>query len=460
MLSLRNTDLFHDDSPADLPVPYDVRAEEAVLGSLLLDRDAVISAATFLQPGHFYREHNGWIYGAILSLYRRREPADLVTLSQELERNHLLEKVGGYAYLAQLMHDTPTAVHIEYYARIVHRLARRRRAITIGGKIAGLGYATELDDAAWEAAVDREYRALYTDEPAHGVALTTALYDYLERLEQRQQGKIPPGISTGFPVLDDAGVYFDAGTLNLLIGVTSGGKTAAALQLIRQIAAQGKHIVILSLEMDDDALCQRLLAGATGIEMRVFREASLGAAMWDSVSDATNALTQAGHVTLIDEGITTIDALQIEVQRLQADAAAGCDLLIVDYLQLLDAGRRTGNREEAVSSVSRALKRLARQCRCAVLALSQINNAAEDRNQPSLRDVRESGAPTHDASVALYLHRPDPRQPAWVNWHVLKNREGERNTIVPMRWAGAVQQFREMTEAEIRAAQYAQERGA
>lgn len=446
------------DGGADLPVPYDLHAEEAVLGSLLQDRDAVIGAATFLQPGHFYREANGWIYAAILDLYHRREPADLVTLGQELARTHLLDNVGGYAYLAALMHGVPTAVHIEYYGRIVHRLARRRRAITIGGKIAGLGYATELDDAAWEAAIHREYQALHTDEPAHGVPLTTALYSYLERLEARQQGQLPPGISTGFPVLDEAGVYFDAGTINLLIGVTSGGKTAAALQLIRQIAAQGKAIVILSLEMDSDALCQRLLSGATSIEMRVFREAALGATMWDRVGDAANALTQAGHVTLIDEGITTMDALQVEVQRLQADKAAGCDLLIVDYLQLLDAGRRTGNREEAVSSVSRGLKRLARQCNCAVLALSQINNAAEDRGQPSLRDVRESGAPTHDASVALYLHRPDPNQPAWINWHVLKNREGERNTIVPMRWEGAVQQFREMTDQEIRAAQYDKDR--
>lgn len=448
------------DGQTEIPVPYDLRAEEAVLGSLLLDRDAVIGAATFLQPGHFYRDQNGWIYGAVLSLYQRREPPDLVTLSQELERTHLLEKVGGYARLASLMHDTPTAVHIEYYARIVHRLARRRRAITIGGKIAGLGYATELDDAAWEAAIHREYQTLYTDEPAHGVPLSQALYDYLGRLEARQQGTLPPGLSTGFPVLDDAGVYFDPGTLNLLIGVTSGGKTAAALQLIRQIAAQGKHIVILSLEMDNDALCRRLLSGATGIEMRVFREAALGAAMWETVGDATTALTQAGHVTLIDEGIITIDALQNEVQRLQVDAAAGCDLLIVDYLQLLDAGRRTGNREEAVSTVSRALKRLARQCNCAVLALSQISNAAEDRGQPSLRDVRESGAPTHDASVALYLHQPDRMQPGWINWHVLKNREGERNTVVPMRWDGAVQQFREMTEAEIRAAQYDKDRRA
>lgn len=449
-------------TPGDaIPVPYDLHAEEAVLGALLLDRDAVIGAATFLQPGHFYREVNGWIYTAIVDLYQRREPADLVTLGAELERTHLLEKVGGYGYLAALMHGTPTALHIEYYGKIVKRLARHRRAITAGGKIAGLGYATELDDEAWEAAITREYQALYLDEPAHGVPLTTALYSYMERLEQQQQGKIPPGISTGFPVLDDAGVFFDPGTLNLMIGVTSGGKTAAALQLLRQIAAQDKHIVVLSLEMDTDALCRRLLSGSTGIEMRVFREAALGPTSWDRVGDAAVTLTGGGHVTLIDEGITTIEALHAEVQRLQADAAAGCDLLVVDYLQLVDAAtRRGGNREQEVSGVSRALKRLARQCRCAVLVLSQISNEAESRGQPSLRDVRESGAPTHDASVALYLHRPDPKQPHWVNWHILKNREGERNTVVPMYWDGPVQQFREMTTQEARAAQYDKERGA
>jgi replicative DNA helicase len=452
MLSLVSDRLYAGDVPIERPVPYDVQAEEAVLGSLLLDRDGVIRAATFLQPGHFYSEKNGWIYSAILALYARREPPDLITLSSELARRMvrlgaedqtMLEAVGGVAYLAALMHGTPTALHIEYYGKIVRRCAVLRQLIRVGGEIAGLGYETAQEPDALLTRASGLLSALRTDRPDAWVSLADVWQTNLSDMEARQAGKLPPGVPTGFDTLTAHTQGWQAGDLVVLAARTSRGKSALALHFAAAAADAGRAAAVISLEARKEAMGLRLLARESGVDLGTLRGAGLNDAGWQRVINATAARNaMAERVYFLDSPSQTVGQVEAFVEQLRADATKGCDLLIVDYLQLM-RGTGGSNREAEVAGISRALKLLAMQAQIPVIALAQLNRAALGAEAPDLHHLRESGALEQDANIVLMLHRPHEDDPATMHLLLRKQRDGVADIAIPLAWNGALQHFEE-----------------
>lgn len=438
--------------PVERPVPYDLAAERGVLGSLLLDRDGVIKAATFLQPRHFYREAHAWIYAAILALYARREPPDLITLSSELNRRtvrlgtgeqSMLDAVGGMAYLAQLMHDVPTALHIEYYGNIVKRGATDRRRISVGGELAALGYRTDLRPDQIQAEERRILTQLRDDLPQDAwISLADVWATNLTDMEARQAGKVPPGVPTGFPTLDAHTQGWQPGDLIILAARTSRGKSALALHFAAAAAAAGRQVGMVSLEARKEAMGLRLLARESGVDLGTLRGAGLNDQGWARVVNATaDANAMAERIWFLDSPTQTVPQVEAFVEQLRADATKGCDLLIVDYLQLL---RGTGStRESEVAGISRGLKLLGMQANLPVIALAQLNRAALGADAPDLHHLRESGAVEQDANIAIMLHRPNEDDPRRMHLLLRKQRDGVADIAIPLDWQGALQKFEE-----------------
>ncbi len=398
-----NAGLYSGGGPSpERPVPYDLLAEEAVIGSLLLDRDAIIKTATFLQPADFYREANGWVYECVLDLYHRREPPDLVTLTSELDRRGRLEPIGGLPYLAGLMHRVPTAVHVEYYGRIVERTATLRRLITVGGRIAGLGYeeGMELGDV-----LDKAESLLFGVTQRQGSqdfkAIKNVLEEYFDRLDsvQRQHGSVV-GVPTGFHDLDQLTGGLQPSDLVIVAARPSVGKSSFGMSVAYNAALQFRRSVgIFSLEMSAEQLVQRLLAIASGVEAQRLRLGYLNDTEWQKLSDAFGLLADVPLYFDDSAGLNITD-VRSRARRLQAEA--GCDLLIVDYLQLM-SGRRSDNRVQEVSEITRGLKQLARELNVPVIAISQLSRAVESRTShvPMLSDLRESGCLAGETPVYL-----------------------------------------------------------
>jgi len=385
------------------PVPYDLGAEEAVLGSLLLDRDAIIKVAPFLRAEDFYREAHGWIYAAVLDLYNRREPPDTVTLSAELERTGRLQNIGGHSYLIGLVNRTPTAVHIEYYAHIVERTAVLRRLISAGGEIAALGYSEEHEVAQ---VLDKAEQVLFSvsqrSSTKEFISIEQVLNEYYDRMESIQHSPgTMVGVPTGFSDLDEATGGLQPSDLLILAARPGVGKTSLALGIAHNAAAKGRRIGVFSLEMSREQLVQRLLAIETGVDSQQLRLGYLTDDEWHLVSDAIGRLAQM-PIYIDDSAGLTVHEVRSKSRRLQAEV--GVDMLIVDYLQLMQGtARKDGNRVQEVSEISRNLKMLARELNVPLLACAQLSRAVESRTShvPILSDLRESGCLTGDTPVYL-----------------------------------------------------------
>ncbi len=432
------------------PVPYDIGAEEAVLGSLLLDRDAIIKIAPFLRPEDFYREAHGWIYGAVLELYGRREPGDPVTLSSELERNGRLDKVGGYSYLVSLVNRTPTAVHIEYYAHIVERAAVLRRLISAGGEIAALGYSEEQETAL---VLDKAEQILYSvaqrTSTKDFASIEQVLNEYYDRIEsiQHSPGSIV-GVPTGFHDLDEVTGGLQPSDLIIMAARPGVGKTSLSLGIAHNAAAKGKRVGVFSLEMSREQLVQRLLAVETGVDSQQLRLGYLTDEDWHSVSDAIGRLAQM-PVYIDDSAGQTVHEVRSKSRRLEAEV--GVDLLIIDYLQLMQGtARRDGNRVQEVSEISRGLKMLARELNIPIVACAQLSRAVESRTNhvPILSDLRESGSLEQDADIVMFIHReemynPETEKKGIAEVHIAKHRNGPLATI-PLRFFSRTTKFADL----------------
>jgi replicative DNA helicase len=429
----------------DLPtlqVPYDVDAERALLGCLIVERDNIIAVAPLVQPGHFYLDKHALIYAAILSLYERREPPDYTTLTSELRRRGQLAAVGGDAYLVELMAPGRFVyVHGEYYAGVVRRTAKLRQLITLGGQIAGLGYQTGLtDDEALSRAAGL-FQQLYSDSPAQWDDLGGVIEDVIAGIPP--DGAAPQrGLPTGFATLNQETYGWGPSDFILLAGRTSQGKSALAQNFALTAAQAGAHVGFVSLEMAKRRLGARFLAMESRTDLGVIRNGTLGTHDWDRVSAALGSLQLPIH--LLKMPTLTISALRAQAQRLAADPARGLDLLIVDYLQLMAGEGATGNREQEVARISRGLKVLAMEMDIPVIALTQLSRAAVQAERPELHHLRESGAQEQDADIVLLLHKPDPDQaPRRVDLILAKNRDGDTGDI-PLEWHGPTQRFIEV----------------
>lgn len=415
--------------------PENLEAEQSVLGSLLIDRDAIIRVASFLRPDDFSRSANATVYQAVLDLYNRREPADFITVQDELERREKLESIGGVGYLTELVSIVPTAVHAEYYAHIVERSATLRRLIAAGTEIVRLGYdeSIELDDA-----LEQAERAVFDVSQQRStrdfISISQVLGDYFDKLDSLQQdrGKLV-GVPTGFSDLNKLTGGFQRSDLVIIAARPSVGKTAFQLGIAHSAAVKhGKTVAIFSLEMSAEQLVQRLLSMETNVDSQRLRLGMIDDNEWDQLSRAFGRLAEAPIFIDDTPGISIME-IRSKARRLLAEH--GIDMIIVDYLQLAQ-GRRSENRVQEISDISRGLKGVARELNIPVLALSQLSRAVESRtdHRPMLSDLRESGSIEQDADIVMFIYRDEIYNPETENRgiaevHVAKHRNGPTGTV-------------------------------
>ncbi len=386
----------------DKMIPQNVEAEEAVLGSLLIDPEALFRVAPFLAAEDFYVQKNGWIYQAILSLHERREPVDFVTLCDELERRGQLEEVGGAAYITSLINAVPSAIHAEAYGRIVEQAAIRRRLIGAATQIAQLAYQ-ESEDI--DQTIDQAEQALFsvsqrriTRELAPIQEVIRRYYDRIEYL-YAHQGE-PLGVPTGFIDLDRLLGGMQRSDFIIVAARPSVGKTSLCLSFARNAARHGQHVAIFSLEMSAEQIVQRLVSAETGIDAQRLRLGNLKEEEWPLFVQAIGRLAD---LPIFIDDTPSISALQLRTKARRLHAEHGLDLIIVDYLQLMSGDIRAENRVQEVSYISRSLKAVARELDVPVVAASQLSRAVEQRTdkKPVLADLRESGCLAGDTPVHL-----------------------------------------------------------
>ena len=433
--------------------PQSIEAEEAILGALLIDPDAIIRVATILKPEDFYREKHGWIYDTALALHERREPIDFLTVCDELDHRGQLDEVGGPAFITTLINAVPTSVHAEHYAHIVERTATRRRLLDAAGQIAVLAYQ-EADDV--DEVVDRSEQILFGVSERRVsrelVPIRHVLSEYYDRIEYltRHRGEMI-GIPTGFTDIDRLLGGLQRSDMVILAARPSVGKTSLALSFAHNAAKRfGQRIAFFSLEMSNEQVVQRLISAETGINAQRLRRGEIEQDEWGRFIKATNDLAET-HFYIDDTPGASALELRSKARRLHAEV--GVDLVVVDYLQLMRGDFRSENRVQEISSISRALKALARELNVPVLALSQLSRSVESRTdkRPILSDLRESGALEQDADVVVFIYRDElynenTERKNLADIIVAKHRNGPTGTVT-LYFKKELAQF---LEAEVR----------
>jgi replicative DNA helicase len=390
---------------ADLLPPHSAETEEAVLGSMLIDPDAILRVASFLAPEHFYVIKNGWMYEAMLRLHDRREPIDLLTVSSELARLSKLDEVGGETYIAQLTNTVPTALNIESYARTVEALALRRRMIQAAGDIAKIAYDQTLPI---EHVVEKSEATVFNVSQGRGeghmVPMRKAVSDFFERIEYLHEHRGEPiGIPTGFSELDKLTGGLQKGDLIIIAARPGVGKTSLMNGIGYHAALKHRQrVALFSLEMSVEQLVQRFVAGETGIDSQRLRIADLRDEEWGAL---TRVSMQMADLLMFLDDTPSLSPLDLRVKARRIYQEYGLDLIIVDYLQLMsgETGMRNDNRVQEISYISRSLKGIARELKVPVIAGSQLSRLVEQRSdkRPMLSDLRESGCLVGDTLITM-----------------------------------------------------------
>jgi replicative DNA helicase len=418
--------------------PQNIEAEMSVLGSLMLDKNAIIKIADLVRPDDFYKDANRLVYEAMLELYESREPIDVLSLSNRLEEKKQLESIGGASQLTELVNIVPTASNVVHYAKVVQKKALLRRLITAASDIVELGYE-EAEDV--EKVLDEAEQKLFGVSQKYVKADFVPLKTYLEsafnRIDELHKGdKDLRGISSGFHDLDNILAGFQKSDLVILAARPSIGKTSFALDIARNVAVKSKIPVgIFSLEMSSDQLVDRLLSAQGRVDAWRMRTGRLVSNKdeddFAKIGEAMGALSEA-PIYIDDSARANVMEMRTMARRLQAEHNLG--LIIIDYLQLME-GRSSDNRVQEVSEISRSLKQLARELNVPVIALSQLSRAVENRSPqvPKLSDLRESGSIEQDADVVMFLYREDREKPDTPNKNVIqvivsKHRNGPLGT--------------------------------
>ncbi|OEF97339.1 replicative DNA helicase [Desulfuribacillus alkaliarsenatis] len=389
--------------------PHHVEAEQAVLGSILLDNNALITVSEFLQPEDFYRKNHEIIYRAAIDIYEKNEPVDLVTLTTHLQSKQLIEAAGGITYLTELANGVPSAANAEFYARKIEEKAILRRLIGAANEISKKGYdggdeIAELLDLA-------ESKIFEVSQRKMGKAfaeIKDVLMDTFNRIEKlhSQRGEVT-GLPTGYTELDRLTSGFQKSDLIIIAARPSVGKTAFALNVAQNIGIHSKvPVAIFSLEMSKDQLVQRMLCAEANIDANRLRTGNLQEDDWPKMTMAMGRLADA-PIFIDDSANLTVLEMRAKLRRLQAEHGLG--LVLIDYLQLLNSHRRSDNRQQEISEISRGLKGLARELDVPVIALSQLSRAVESRQdkRPMMSDIRESGSIEQDADIVGFLFRED-----------------------------------------------------
>lgn len=412
--------------------PHNEEVEQSVLGAVLIDKDAINIVSELITPKDFYNDINGLIYEAMLYLYDERKPIDTVTLTTRLKKMKVYDKIGA-AYLSDLVNIVPTAANIEHYANIIKELSTKRTLIQTGTKIVELAYKEEQEI---KDILDRAESSIFSISQGHltrgFIAIKDALAASFDRIDElHKSGAGLRGIKTGFFDLDNTLSGFQDSNLIILAARPGQGKTAMAVNIAQYISVEGKTPVgIFSLEMSKEELVDRLLVGQADVDAWRLKTGKLSEDDFGKLSEAMGELADA-PIFIDDTPGISISEMRTKARRLQLEH--GIKLLLVDYLQLVDPGRRYDNRVQEVSVVSQALKNLARELKIPVIALSQLSRAVEHRGEkkPQLADLRESGAIEQDADVVMFLYRPDdqylPTMP--IKLLIAKHRNGPTGEI-------------------------------
>ncbi|MDQ4149131.1 MAG: replicative DNA helicase [Actinomycetota bacterium] len=413
--------------------PYNLEAEESVLGACLLSKEAVANVLEMVRPDDFYKPAHTEMFNAILELYGRGDPIDAVTLAEELRRRGTLESLGGKPYIFTLVQTVPTASSATHYARIVEENALLRRLIDAAQQISDLAYGVPEDvETAIDFAEDLVYRVSQRRDAQDFQALRELLTENMEMVEKLyERGSVVTGIPTGFTELDNITAGLQPSNLVVIAARPAMGKSALAVSIAQHVAVdQSLPVVLFSLEMSKMELVQRLMCSEARVDSSRLRRGALQDADWPKLSHALGRLAEA-PIFIDDTASITIMEMRAKCRRLKAKHGLG--LVIVDYLQLMQPhpGRRSENRVQEVADISRSLKILARELDLPVIAVSQLSRNVEHRTdkRPLLADLRDSGSIEQDADIVLFIYRdevynPDSTQKGIAEIHVAKHRNG------------------------------------
>jgi len=393
--------------------PQNIQAEQSLLGASMLDKDAIMKIADILRPEDFYKKTHEIIFQAMLELYSKHQPIDLLSLSNRLEEKKQIKAIGGSSYLTNLVTQVPSAAHVVHYAKIIQHKASLRRLIQSAAKISELGFQEDQDI---DEVLDKAEQEIFSVSQKHiaqdFLPLKSMLSEAFERIDSlhKNDGKLR-GLSTGFADIDNKLAGLQKSDMITLAARPSLGKTSLALDIARHVAVYEQVPVgIFSLEMSKDQLVDRLICATGEIDLWKYRTGKLSDHgennEFAKINQAIDVLSKA-PIFIDDSAASNIMQMRTMARRLQSEHGLG--LLIIDYLQLMQGGHSTENRTQEISEISRSLKTLARELNIPILALSQLSRAVEQRPDqiPKLSDLRESGSIEQDSDVVLFIYRED-----------------------------------------------------
>lgn len=393
--------------------PQNIDAEQSVLGAILIDREAIYKAMRVLQPGDFYRESHRIIYETILLLNEAGSPVDLITLSDQLRQQGDLEKVGGVAAIAMLAEMVPTAANVEYYARIVEEKSLLRTLIHLSTRIAGMGYEEHEEPEKLIAEAEQMIMQLGNRRTSQAFSTIKEIFlqtfPHLEFLYNNRG--VVTGVPTSFGDLDQLCSGFQPSDFIILAGRPSMGKTSLGLCIGYNAAM--KHNIpvgVFSLEMSKEQLAQRVLCAEAKVDQQRLRNGTLDEEDWLKLHETAGKLSKA---PLFIDDTPGISIRQLRAKARQLKAEKGLGLIVIDYLQLLQGSRRSENRQQEISEISRSLKGLAKELQIPVLAMAQLSRSVEQRpnKRPVMSDLRESGSLEQDADMVMFIYRDEYYNP-------------------------------------------------
>ena len=427
--------------------PHDIDAEQAVLGSMLTDKEAVNAAIESLKEDAFYRDDNRIIFQAIVNLYSKSEPIDIITLKDELESMDKFEQVGGYEYLASLPDKVPTTANVQKYIKIVEEKSILRNLIKTANEIIELGYdPTEDVEDIMDGAEKKIFDITQSKNQKGYTPIKDVLVESFTKLEELYNRKQHiTGVPTGFAELDYKTAGLHGSELILVAARPAMGKTAFALNLATNAALRGNApVAIFSLEMSKDQLVNRILCSEAMVDSNKVRTGKLDEDDWVKLAGAIGPLSEAEMYIDDTPGISVME-IRTKCRKLKMEKNIG--LVVIDYLQLVQGNKRTASREQEISEISRSLKILAKEINVPVIALSQLSRAVEQRpdHRPMLSDLRESGAIEQDADIVMFLYRDDyynkeSEKKDIAEVIIAKQRGGQTGTV-ELLWMGNYTKF-------------------
>ena len=428
--------------------PHDIEAEQAVIGSMLTDSDAVMAAVEKLRAESFYREDNKLIFEAIVNLYNRSEPVDLVTVKDELSSMGNFEKVGGFEYLAILPDKVPTTANVQKYIDIVEK-ATLRKLIKTANEIIDLGYnPTEDVEDIMAGAEKKIFDIIQNKNQKSYTPIKDVLIESFTKLEElyNQKSKIT-GVPTGFVDLDDKTAGLHGSDLILIAARPAMGKTAFALNIAANAAIRSNTpVAIFNLEMSKDQLVNRILCIEAMVDSNKIMTGKLEEDDWSKLASVVGPISDSGIYIDDTPGISIME-IRTKCRKLKMEKNIG--LIVIDYIQLIQGSnnRKNGSREQEIAEISRSLKILAKELNVPVIALSQLSRAVEQRpdHRPMLSDLRESGSIEQDADIVMFLYRddyynPDSEEKDISEVIIAKHRAGSTGTV-KLLWMGNYTKF-------------------